>query len=76
MRVSKMRCYTPTRGALQETNLEQVGLVNVFDRINFFTEYRSNRIDADRTAAESLNDGAQQFSVDFIEAVLVNVEQL
>jgi len=65
-----------TRRALKKANLEQKRLVDVFDRIDFLAEHGRNCADANGASIEPFDNGAQQFPIDFIEAVFVDVEKL
>ena len=62
--------------ALEKADLDQEGLVDVLDRVLFLADRRGDRVEADRAAAELLDDRAQQLAVDLVEAVLVDLEQL
>ena len=64
----------PPRSALKKSNLEQERFVDVFDRVHLLTEHCRNRTDANGTSIEPLDNGSQQFAIDFIEAVLVDVK--
>src|SRR6266446_4124441 len=61
--------------ALKEADLKQIGFVNVFDGIDFFAQDSGDRVDAHGAATESFDDSAQEFPVDVVETVLVNVEE-
>ena len=55
--------------------LEQVGFVDVLDRVRLLADRRRQRVDADGAASELLDDGEQQPAVDVVEAVGVDVEE-
>src|SRR5262245_41897013 len=61
--------------AIQEANLDQKRLVNVFDGVFFFADGGGDRVETDRPPAELVDDSTEQFAVDLIEAVLVDLEQ-
>ena len=52
MIVGKFRGDASAGRALKETDLKQIRLVDIFDRVDFFAEHRGNRIDADGPAVE------------------------
>src|SRR5262245_13417662 len=61
--------------SLQKPTLQEVRLVDIFDRIDFFVEHRRNRVHADGSAVETFNDSAQQLSIHVIEALLVYIKK-
>ena len=63
-------------GPLEETELEQVRLVDVLDRVRLLAQRDRQRGKPDRAAVEALDDGAQQLAIDRLEATLVDLEQL
>ena len=63
------------RRALEEAELEQVRLVDVLDRLGLLAERDRERREADRPAAELLDDRAQQLAVEALEPRLVDLEQ-
>ncbi len=64
----------PPIGALEETLLDQVGLVKIFERAVVFSHRCSDSFDSSWTTLIVLDKGAQDFSVDFIETQLVDFE--
>src|SRR4030095_8952900 len=60
----------------KEADLQQIRLVHVFDRIDFFAKDGRNRAHSDRSAIESLDDRAKQLAVDIVEALLIDIQQL
>ena len=62
------------RRAFQEAGLDEKRLVDVFERVALLAERRRQAADADRTAAELVDDRAQQPPIDLVEAVLVHLE--
>ena len=55
--------------------LEQVGLVDVLDRVGLLADRGGERVHAHRAAAELLDDREEQPAVDLVEAVGVDLEQ-
>ena len=51
------------RRALDEAELEQIGLVHVLDRLLLFAERDRQRGETDRAAAELLDDAAQERAI-------------
>ena len=74
MTVGQRRCDAPPRRPLQEARLNEVRLVQVFERPPVFTEGRRDRVDPDRSAAELLDDGCEDATVELVETVLVHLE--
>ena len=76
-----MRVGAPGRGpaprrALDQPALEQVGLVDVLDRVLLLADRDRQRRQADRAAAELLADRAQDLAVEAVEALVVDLEQV
>src|SRR6266571_5577434 len=63
------------RCALQEAELQEVRLVDVLDRVLLLAEGDRERRQADRAAAELVQDRAQQLPVDALEADRIHLEQ-
>ena len=63
------------RRAVEEADLQQVGLVDVLDRVGLLADRGRQRVHAHRAAAELLDDREQQLAVDLVEAVGVDLEQ-
>src|SRR5437899_1134076 len=74
--VGKLRRHTAARRTLQKADLEKVWLVHIFNRIDFLAQHCSDRTDPHRSAAKAFDDGTQQLSIDFVEPVLVHVQEL
>ena len=66
----------PARRALDQSALEQVGLVDVLDRVLLLPDRDRERRQADRAAAEALADRAQDLAVEAVEALVVDLEQV
>src|SRR5262245_7179667 len=62
--------------ALKKADLEKIGLVHVLNGIDFFAQNGSDRVYANRTAIESLDDRAKQLAIDFVEALGIDIHQL
>ena len=56
--------------------LQQVGLVDVLDRVVLLADRDRERREADRAAGELLADRAQDLAVEAVEPALVDLEQL
>src|SRR5947209_685808 len=61
---------------IQETDLNQERLVNLFNRVRFFGEGRGESVNADRTTLVFFNDCQQQAAIDFVETIAVHFEHL
>src|SRR5690242_18005751 len=72
--VGEMRYGPSPRSAIQEADLHEERLVDLFDRVGFFGEGRRQRVHADGTTLVLVDDGQQQLAVDLVEAVLVHFE--
>src|SRR6478735_7387594 len=64
------------RRALDETLLEQVGLVDVLDGVLLLPHRDGKGRQADGSAGELLADGAEQLAVERVEAGLVDAQHL
>ena len=64
----------PRGSAGEETELDQVGLVDIHDGVGVLGDGRGERVETDGTAVESLDQGAQQVAVVFVESQFVNAE--
>ena len=63
------------RGALEESLLDQVGLVEVLERPGVLADRDGQRLDAGGAAVVVLDQRAQDLAVDVVEAELVDLEQ-
>src|SRR3982751_3273925 len=72
--VGPARGRPPARRALEQPALEQIGLVDVLDRVLLLPHARGERRQADRAALELAADAAQELAVEAIEAELVDLE--
>src|SRR5205085_7204544 len=75
VRAPEFRDRAAPRRALDEPELEQIGLVDVLDRLLFLAERRRKRRESHRSAVELLHDRAQQLACLAIESFLVDLEQ-
>ena len=66
----------PARGALEEAALEQVGLVDVLDRVGLLLDGHGQRREPDRAAAELAADDAEDLAVQPVQALVVDLEQV
>ena len=66
----------PARGALDEPLLEQVGLVDVLDRVGLLADRDRQRGQADRAALELLADRPQDVAVEPVQAGVVDLQQV
>jgi hypothetical protein len=62
------------RSPLEEPGLEEIRLVEVLERSAVLAEGSGDRADADRAAAELLDDRRENPAVELVEAVLVDFE--
>src|SRR4051794_37116822 len=68
--------HRPAAGrALEEAELQQVGLVDVLDRLGLLAEGNRKRRESHRPAAEALDDAAQKLAVEALEPHRVDLEQ-
>src|SRR3954451_23481779 len=66
--------HAPARRAFEEAALQQVGLVDVLNRVGLLPDRHGERREADGTAAELLADRREDLAVEAVEAELVDVE--
>ncbi len=65
----------PTSGrSIDETELEEKRLVDVHDRVRFFTDRGGDRVKTNWPSVELFDNRAQHLTVDVVEAKLVNFE--
>src|SRR4051794_2362627 len=76
VRAAELRDDSPSRGALDEAELQEKGLVHVLDRVRFLAERHRERRQAHRAAAELADDRAKQLAVGALESRAVDLEQL
>src|SRR3954453_9605782 len=66
----------PARSALYEALLEQVGLVDVLERVLLLRNHDRKRAEADGAAVELLADGRENPPVEPVEPLSVDFEQI
>src|SRR3989344_2089190 len=66
---------TAARRALEESEFEQVGLIDLFDRCLLFRGRRRDRGESGRAAAEFLNKNGEQMPVGLRKTYLIDLEQ-
>src|SRR5437764_14810343 len=66
----------PPGRPLDQTALEKVGLIHVFDRVLLLLDRGGQRREAHRTTGELLANRAQDLAVETVQALAVDVEQL
>ncbi len=74
MRVGGARRDAPTRGAHQESLLNEERLDDIFDRAALLAHRRGQTVHAHRAAVEFLDDGQQQLAVEHVEAFRVDFQ--
>src|SRR6266540_3737551 len=72
----QLRQHASAGRALQETELEQVRLVDVLDRVGLLAEGHSEGREPNRPPVEAFHDRAQELAVDPLKALSVDLEQL
>src|ERR1039457_7728138 len=72
--ICQMCCHPSARRPVEETNLDEEGLVDLFDRVGLFGERWRQRVHAHRAALILLDDGQQQLAVNLVEAVAIDLE--
>ena len=72
MFVREARGHSPARGAIQESDLEQIWFDHLFDRIFFFVQGSRKRSESDRAAVELLDNCHQKLPIHLIKAVGVD----
>src|SRR5262245_14134982 len=68
--------HAAPRGPLQESELQQVGLDDVLDRIGLLPDGRGERGQAHGPPAELVDHGRQDREIELVQALLVHLEQL
>ena len=72
MRERRRGRLAAVRGALDEADLQQVRLDDVFERLEVFGQRRGDRVDADRAAAVTFGDRAQERAIEPVEPAFVD----
>src|SRR5260370_13159539 len=74
MLIRELGSHPPPRSAVQKANLNQEGLVNFFDGVGLLGQRGAQRVQPNGPSLVLLDDGEQQFAVDFVEAVAVHFQ--
>src|SRR5581483_7159816 len=74
--VGELRDHAAPRRAIQKSNLDQERLVDFLDRVRLLRQGRGQCVHADWPSLVFLNDGEQQFAINFVEAVAVHLKHL
>ncbi len=72
----RRRGHPPPGGALQKAALEQVGLVDVFDRVRLLADRHRKGGQTHGPPLELLSHRAQDVAVEAVEALGVHLEQV
>ena len=73
MLVSKPGGHSAAWGALNETDLQQVRLDDLFDRILFLVQRSTECAQTDGPPVEFFNDGPQQLNIAIVESKAVDL---
>src|SRR5215469_2281838 len=74
--VGQLRRHSPAWCAVEESNLNQKGLIDLFDRLRLFGQHRRQGVHAHWPALILLDDREQQLAVNFVKTVAVDLEHL
>ena len=74
MFIPVFQANTAARRSCDETKLQQIRLVHVFDRVCIFVDCRRERFQARRAAAEFVDECHKKVSVRAVQAQLVNFQ--
>src|SRR5687767_6765900 len=64
------------RCAIEKACLNQERLVDILNRVLVFVDRGGQAVHANRTAAELVDDRLQQFAIDFVESLCIDLEEL
>jgi hypothetical protein len=70
------RGHTAPRGSFQKTELQEVRLHNIHDRIRFFTDGCANGIQSYRTAAKLFYNRLQHAAIKIVQPQLINLQKV
>src|ERR1017187_1209648 len=70
--ISKARSHAASRGAVEEADLDEERLVNLFERVFLFGKRCGQRAEPNRPAIVLLNNRKYQPAIDFVEAVSIH----
>ena len=76
MLVCQRRCLASARGTFDESFLDEVRLIDILNRAGIFAHSGSDGIEADRAAAELIDDGREEFVIYLIEAESIDIQRL
>lgn len=76
MLVSQRRCLASARGTFDESFLDEVGLIDILDGAGIFAHGGSDCIESDRSAAELIDDGGEEFVIYLIETESIDIQRL
>ena len=76
MLIRELGRHSTPRCAIQEPNLDQKWLIDLFDCVRLFRKYRRQSVHAHRTALIFLNYGQEQLAVDLIKPVAIDFQHL
>src|ERR1035437_1285432 len=76
MLVGKLGSFSSAGSALEVTFLYKKRFVHFFNGAGFFAHRSGNGGDSHWSALEFFNDGAENFIIHFIQAVLVHVQRV
>src|SRR6266702_3677898 len=68
--------HAPARGAVDQADLHEVGLVHLFDGVFFFGEHGGERAEADGAAGIFIEQREHEIAVHFVEALGVDAQHL
>jgi hypothetical protein len=75
MRIGALRGDAAARRAGNEPLLQEVGLVDIANRVGLLADRGSQRIDSDRTAVELVDYRGEDRAVHLVEATRIDLEQ-
>ena len=76
MAVCEFCSFSSAWRALDKSFFNQIGFVHIFYRAGIFAHGSRDSIEADRSSAELIDDGCQQFVIYLVEAEGVDIECL
>ena len=74
--VGELGHFASTRGAVDEALFHKIWLIHFLDGAGVFAHRHSNSVEPNGTALKLVDDGEQNFIVDFVESVFVDVQCL
>ena len=76
MLVSQRRCLASARGTFDEAFFDEEGFVDILYRTGIFAHSGSDGVESDRSAAELIDDGGEEFVIYLIEAESIDIQRL